>query len=391
MLRGATYALPLAVHACCGWGLFACQGAAPSEAPGPPADVPAAAPVVSQAPTHSAAPEQPQTVRDRADIEAALAFLAASRQQSGGVFDARDRVWAAWESVQSASAHRLWPDVGDAALVRGVITFLDQSAKEHPRGMLYHSGGVPNRYCTETSSEYIRLLAGGTAMDRARARKAARWLASQQQHNGAWLAGYQPPAGGPADFPSVTAFVVSALHAADVPIPRPTAVRAFLEGAQHPDGHFGVLWHVYGTSHYALARVLQALRLLGADLDTPSVQAARSYLQKAQRPDGSWWELLSGHSEDSYTSPELHTALALQACVWAGMPPDDPVIRRGRKWLVSRQQADGSWAGGSFPFEGPSALTSDGQPRVKHEHLFTTVQALTALRMTEIGSPVPHE
>ncbi len=61
-----------------------------------------------------------------------------------------------------------------------------------------------------------------------------------------------------------------------------------------------------------------------------------AYLRKTQREDGSWW----GRWGVNYI---YGTWSALAGLNGAGLPPDDPTMKRGADWLVTIQNPDGGW------------------------------------------------
>jgi hypothetical protein len=81
---------------------------------------------------------------------------------------------------------------------------------------------------------------------------------------------------------------------------------------------------------------LWALRRVGAD--AREVQAAAEELSKTQRPDGGWAQL------ETLKSDAYATGTALVALHQAGgLATDDPVYRRGVRFLLAAQLPDGSW------------------------------------------------
>jgi N-acyl-D-amino-acid deacylase len=68
------------------------------------------------------------------------------------------------------------------------------------------------------------------------------------------------------------------------------------------------------------------------------IAAARAALLKEQREDGSWSQLPGKRDGDAYA-----TATVLMALRRAGLGVDDPVYRKGMKYLLTTQKEDGSW------------------------------------------------
>lgn len=80
---------------------------------------------------------------------------------------------------------------------------------------------------------------------------------------------------------------------------------------------------------------LWGLSLLGAD--EAEVAAARKAVLASQREDGGWAQL------DDMQSDAYATGQALYVLRETGLPTSDKAFRRGVKFLLDTQQADGSW------------------------------------------------
>jgi squalene-hopene/tetraprenyl-beta-curcumene cyclase len=115
------------------------------------------------------------------------------------------------------------------------------------------------------------------------------------------------------------------------------------EGAWY--GRWGVNY-VYGTW-----AVLSGLRALGEDFSQEYIQRAIRWLEDCQNPDGGW-----GESCDSYDEPQVkgrgtstpsQTAWAILALIESGKAYT-PAVKRGIRFLVERQQLDGTWAEEEF-------------------------------------------
>ena len=199
-------------------------------------------------------------------------------------------------------------------------------------------------------------------------RDSVRLLLSWQNEDGGW-ASYEKTRGGPwleqlnpsqvfgdimvdASFVECTSAVLQALVKAkrrfpgegelDAPIARGVD---FLRRAQRADGSFEGSWAVcftYGT-WFGVSGLLEA----GVPREDPAVRRALAFLLSKQRPDGSW-------SEDGDTSRErrwiegeqghaAQTAWALSALVRAGSGALE-AMDRAAAWLCACQASDGSWA-----------------------------------------------
>ncbi|WP_139558652.1 squalene--hopene cyclase [Methylotetracoccus oryzae] len=132
----------------------------------------------------------------------------------------------------------------------------------------------------------------------------------------------------------------------------------YLRREQEPDGSWFGRW---GTNYiYGTWSVLLGYEKAGIPKDDPSVRKAVAWLKSVQREDGGWGEdnysyhdtRLSGRF---HTSTAFQTGLALIALMAAGEADSDEV-RAGVDFLLRQQQADGFWADGCF--------TAPGFPKV---------------------------
>jgi squalene-hopene/tetraprenyl-beta-curcumene cyclase len=86
-------------------------------------------------------------------------------------------------------------------------------------------------------------------------------------------------------------------------------------------------------------RCIGMLAQLGMKLDAPEMRAGIAYLKKVQMSDGSWF----GRWGVNYI---YGTWSALAGLNGAGLPPDDPCMRRAAEWLIAIQNPDGGWGEG---------------------------------------------
>jgi 2,3-oxidosqualene cyclase len=118
----------------------------------------------------------------------------------------------------------------------------------------------------------------------------------------------------------------------------------FLRAAQRGDGSYAGFWGINFT--YAIFHVVKGLRAAGVSTDDPVIVRAASWLESKQRADGAWGEHYTGCLEHRYVPhPQgqvVMTSWALLALMDA-LPPRSEPVDRGIAWLVSQQQADGSW------------------------------------------------
>jgi squalene-hopene/tetraprenyl-beta-curcumene cyclase len=119
---------------------------------------------------------------------------------------------------------------------------------------------------------------------------------------------------------------------------------AFLRRAQEPDGSWFGRWgvnHIYGTW-----QVLRGVRCIGEDLEAPYVRRGARWLAEHQNADGGWGESVASYDDPSRRgvgpSTPSQTAWALMGLLAAG-ELDGAAVRRGVRWLLEAQTADGTW------------------------------------------------
>ncbi len=304
----------------------------------------------------------------------ALRYLESWQTPYGAICDDTVPSFNVWETICGVMAIRAWApklDYDSGPLLIRALHFLFQT--ENSNGMLYHndSDEFPDSYCLETSALYILMLLDLYPTRRPELTEKLAFVQQQQLSTGEWNIVNPSVPETLQRFPSVTAFALNALHAGGVsPAYQAQALDALL-AAQEPDGHWGINWMVYGTPFYALSIVLQALANDREDRRVSQrVGYAKGYLQRSQQPDGRWFLHLDGFARQA--SAELQTALALQACLHAGLPPSSETVRRGIAWLLDQQRTDGSWHGGYFP-------TTSSFDVIKQEDVYATCLALLVL------------
>ena len=188
----------------------------------------------------------------------------------------------------------------------------------------------------------------------------------------------------------VTAHVVEMLACENGPL-RPGWQEALRDGLewlsanQEPDGSYWGRWgvnYVYGTG-----AVLPALIAAGVPPGDPRVADGVRWLVEHQNSDGGWGEDLRSYVEPGWVgrgdSTASQTAWALIGLLAAG-ERDNPATERGVEWLVRNQTEDGTWdepwfTGTGFPWD--FSL---------NYHLYRQVFPVTALGRYVLGTgPLP--
>jgi squalene-hopene/tetraprenyl-beta-curcumene cyclase len=246
-------------------------------------------------------------------------------------------------------ANRFYPDVDDTAMVViALATWLDSPA------------------AVAAGEERRRRVAAAVA-------RAVGWLAAMQNTDGGWgafdldndceLLCKVPFADHNAmidpSSPDLAGRVLEAFGKTGLRRGHPAVERAiaYLEKTQEADGSWYGRWgvnYIYGTW-----QALQGLQAVGVCPADPLVAHAADWLEAHQQPDGGW-----GESPESYTDRALagvgpvtasQTAWAVAGLVSAGRG-ESRAVQAGVRWLVERQEADGTWLQDEF--------TGTGFPRV---------------------------
>ncbi len=132
----------------------------------------------------------------------------------------------------------------------------------------------------------------------------------------------------------------------------------YLLAEQEPDGSWYGRWgmnYIYGTWS-----ALGALNAAGLPFDDPRVKRAAQWLLSIQNPDGGWGEdgnsyKLDYRGYERATSTASQTAWALLGLMAAG-EVEHPAVARGIAWLAAEQREHGLWDETRF--------TATGFPRV---------------------------
>jgi squalene-hopene/tetraprenyl-beta-curcumene cyclase len=140
----------------------------------------------------------------------------------------------------------------------------------------------------------------------------------------------------------------------------------FIFSQQEPDGSWFGRWgvnYIYGTF-----LVLRGLDAIGVDHHEPQIQQGAEWIRMVQNADGGWGETCGSYDDPDTRgvgpSTPSQTAWALLGLLAAGDDRSDS-LAKGVRWLMSRQQPDGSWD--ESMGEGKlrqSIITGTGFPRV---------------------------
>jgi squalene-hopene/tetraprenyl-beta-curcumene cyclase len=131
----------------------------------------------------------------------------------------------------------------------------------------------------------------------------------------------------------------------------------YLKETQDDDGSWYGRWgvnYIYGTW-----QVLRGLRAIGQDMTQDWILRGRDWLESCQNDDGGWGETCATYEDPTLKglgdSTASQTAWALMGICACG-DLDRPSIQRGLRFLLSRQEPDGSW--------NEPQITGTGFPRV---------------------------
>ena len=254
-------------------------------------------------------------------------------------------------------ANSFYPDLDDTAMV---LMALEEQFSEWPA--LPAAATVPARAGKRVTTN------DGSAIDNSAILeetvqaidRGEQWLLAMQNRDGGWGAFdrdndrqflcYVPFADHNAmidpSTPDLTARVLEALGQLGHRQGHPAVDRAiaYLRSTQESDGSWFGRWgvnYIYGTW-----QVLTGLAAVGVSPQDPVMAAGAKWLLIYQQECGGW-----GESPNSYADPSLRgqgavtasqTAWAIAGLVAAGLH-DHPATRRGVRWLMQSQRADGGW------------------------------------------------
>jgi squalene-hopene/tetraprenyl-beta-curcumene cyclase len=157
----------------------------------------------------------------------------------------------------------------------------------------------------------------------------------------------------------------------------------FIYDEQESDGSWFGRWgvnYLYGTY-----LVLRGLEAMGVWNHEPQIQQAAEWVRMVQNPDGGWGESCGSYDDPTTRgvgpSTPSQTAWALLGLLSAGDTRSDSVAK-GIRWLLNRQQNDGSWDESTGEGITKQAIyTGTGFPRVFYlaYHLYRNYFPLLAL------------
>ncbi len=120
--------------------------------------------------------------------------------------------------------------------------------------------------------------------------------------------------------------------------------------SQHKNGAWAGFWGIHFT--YGTFFVVRGLRASGLPVQHHAFERATRWLLSNQRPDGGWGESFRGlHNGEPVPLPPGEPSLVVQTS-WAlltllDLRPEQPAVaqavEQGLQFLLSRQQADGTW------------------------------------------------
>jgi squalene-hopene/tetraprenyl-beta-curcumene cyclase len=118
----------------------------------------------------------------------------------------------------------------------------------------------------------------------------------------------------------------------------------FLKRDQATDGSWYGRWgvnHVYGTW-----QALRGLRAVGENTDAPYIRRGVSWLRAHQNADGGWGESIASYTDAGQrgvgASTPSQTAWGVMGLL-AGGGPHDRAVERGVRYLLERQDGEGTW------------------------------------------------
>jgi len=253
-------------------------------------------------------------------------------------------------------ANSFYPDVDDTAMVLIALATWRQSFQLH----------VPAAGSGPRDEGRLRRVAAAIG-------RATRWLEALQNSDGGWgafdrdnnceLLCKVPFADHNAmidpSSPDLAGRVLEAVGKIGLRIGHPSVDRAceYLRCQQEADGSWYGRWginYIYGTW-----QAIEGLRSVGVAADDPAIVAGAEWLESRQQSAGGWGESPASYSDPAFSGrgrpTPSQTAWAVAGLVAAGRH-DSRQARRGVRWLLDLQAADGRWEESEF--------TGTGFPKV---------------------------
>lgn len=288
------------------------------------------------------------------EIINAVKFLESSQQENGSFADKGVETFGVWQTVNVMSLFAQLNSLPKSVREKS-ISFL--SANQRANGSFYRDVSLDESYyCMETTSVALTLLNSGSEKS-----KGVSFLISKQEPGGFWKIG-DLTIQEDRSFPSVTGFVLKSLAHLDSQSSALIKGVNYLSDTQLANGSWGSSLYYYNTPYYALAVNLEALKALNKQ-NSEMFDKALDYIRENQNGEGYWEYSGVGISD------EFNTALALSALTLSEDKADKERIEKAARWLLSRQQENGSWSGGVFPNSSPP----------KDETIIATVTVIKAL------------
>ncbi len=292
-----------------------------------------------------------------ASVTQALGFLQGIQKADGSFADPDDDRLKVWQSAEVMYLLGGIDGISLSILSKGKNFLKDAQRSD---GSFYRDVSFDeDNICMETTPVALLALKNNQA-SKSKLDKGINFLLNKQEAGGEWLIG-DSTIPEDHDFPSVTGFVLNTLI--QLGVKHNEQINAgidYLIESQLSDGSWGVSWYYYDTPYYAVSINMMALKVYGLQ-NTDAFLNALNFVRQNQNEGGYW------NRTGEEMSDEFETALALKALSLSEDMNDKQRIKKAKKWLESRQEHDGSWFGGFFPY-------SD-----KDEKITTTTIAVEAL------------
>jgi prenyltransferase beta subunit len=311
---------------------------------------------------------EPDKTKTQLALKNGTQFLKKIQRNDGAICDTTNSLFDTWETILAATAlYEINKDTNEITLKKA-LTYL--RSNENTSGLICHNQKCKHAYCLETTAEYLLLLLKIGETEKVLSR--LNLIKELQKPSGEWEIG-NPDVTEQKQFPSVTAFMLYLFNETGVKPKYEKEAYSWLTSKQNTNGHWGNAWEYYNCPAYALWPVFKIRSMNSSYL--LAIEKANSYILKSQLKNGSW--NYTDLTEKKAPSPELQTALMLSALESAEVKTNKAALLKGMNFLISKQNADGSWDGGNFP------IKSDRY--VKKEYVFATALTLIVLNKDQKG------